>query len=154
MEDSTEIEKEKKFRRAKLVTLLLMEGTIRYRQAFKDDSIKEFLMTADLNLKTAQGNVSGGNYKKILRRTEDIKKSFKIQQDQIDRSINSEITRLISNLPPSTMEAYENVVTMFYMATEELIKAKDKKQMVELMKMYNAGFFDEAFKIPNKNEKL
>jgi hypothetical protein len=140
-----EEEKRKAFNRGRLMTLLFLESAVRLRQAWVEEEVEEFMNTADATLKSNAPSLTRHQGRQAQKSTQEAKKFFATHQQQLDRQINAEITRLLGYLSPKAMEAYENTVSVFNMCADELTKAKSKKNVLALIKMYNQGLFDNVF---------
>lgn len=144
------LNKEFLIKRSKLLFVALMDAAMRHREAFW----REELENANLAVPTPDhikvNQITRKQRRHLDRWKDKVSKQIKTHKTQETKAFNSMAYQMIDHYAKAGTEAtqarYDNLVALLSGMTERIFETKNPVELMVVIDMYHAGYFDEVLK--------
>lgn len=136
----------------RIVSLALLEGSMRFRQGYYLDDIDDYRNKLVNDVMNYDGKRDKGWEKRAAKKIDFMVIEFKNKQERLNREMDNLVKEITAGMSEEYKYKFDNYVTGLSMIVEEFMIAKNTKEMITLAKLYNQGLLDSVFNPPVKTE--
>jgi hypothetical protein len=136
----------------RIVSLALLEGSMRFRQGYYLDDIDDYRNGLVNEVMNYDGKRDKGWEKRAAKKVEFMVVEYKNKQERLNREMDNLVKSITSVMTEDYKQKFDNYVTGLSMIVEEFMVAKNTKELITLAKLYNQGLLDSVFNPPVKSE--
>lgn len=138
----------------RVVSLALLEGSMRFRQGYYLDDIDDYRNGLVNEVMNYDGKKDKGWEKRAAKKIDFMVIEFKNKQERLNREMDNLVKEITAGMTEAYKQKFDNYVTGLSMIVEEFMVAKNTKELITLAKLYNQGLLDSVFAgIPPKPEE-
>lgn len=134
----------------RVVSLALLEGSMRFRQGYYLDDIDDYRNRLMDEVMNYDGKRDKGWEKRAAKKIDFMVIEFKNKQERLNREMDNLVKEITAGMTEDYKQKFDNYVTGLSMIVEEFMVAKNTKELITLAKLYNQGLLDGVFRKPEE----